>query len=268
VTILDVRGVPAALFGAGIGTARRFEGWNAAIHQPLAIGQRIGVVQLAAASGATTIARHVSRLFATRRTDGALAVDLGPGESGLAGRLGAERVEPSEIRAGARSSLEAVTGLPLGRDDQRVLAPAAAGPDAVATWLDEAAPITRFFDATVTDFGTRHPLGDLAGVSALCDTVCLVSRADRPAAELSRSVAAAIRSLPEAPAVVLALVDIDRVGGGPARVVAAHSPDRVVRVPWDRGIASAGAPRTLAARRALLELAAAVMPRRDAEETA
>lgn len=257
-TAIDLAGVPRALFGSGAGLRESYTGWDAAIRARPATGRRIGVLHVARGVGATTLAVEVAGVLAARRSSPVLAVDVSSGGEGLGARLGVPPTAPSRAREGARTSAEATSGLATAADGLRVLRPA--GGDGVAAWLSDAAPITRFFEVTVTDLGLRHPVGDLAPAAALCDTVCLVSPADRGAAEQSVSLAAAIRTLPEQPDVVLALVDLTRHGRGAADAVAAHAATPVVYVPFDRAWAArTGRTPSLAARAAVLRLAAALV---------
>lgn len=254
-TAVDIRDLPRALFGSAAALRRDLTGWDAAIRAPRATGRRIGVMQLTAGAGASTVAAAVIRVVASRRPEPVLAIDVSGEGGGLAERLGSGRTPSNDTRAAARTTADALTGLP-GGEGWFALNPATPAAEAVGTWLAEAAPIVRFFEVAVTDFGARHPLVDLAACAALSDAVCLVANADREAGELARSVAVAIAGLPEAPEIVIALVDRDRAGPAPARVVAAHALTPTVFVPFDAGLAAGGAPRTAAARRATLELSA------------
>jgi hypothetical protein len=250
-----MRGIGGALFGSAGARQGELTRWDAAIRARRATGRRIGVLQVTPDAGGSTIATQLVLLAASRRTEPVLAIDVSGGAAGLGGRLGAAGTGPSPARADARTTAEAVTGLAAG-PGWFALHPAADASGTVGTWLTEATPIVRFFEVVVTDFGMRHPLVDLAACAALCDVVCLVARADRAGAELARSIAMAIHALPEQPDVVIALADRARVGDTAARVVAAHSPHRVVRVPFDAGLRADDAPRSAATRRALVELAA------------
>ena len=167
-----------------------------------------------------------------------LAVDVSAGDTGLAARLGASPVAPDETRAGARTTREALSGLDVVGGIV-ALRPRDAD-DAVGAWLGEAAPITRFFDVAITDFGARHPVVDLAACAALCDVVCLVSDARRSPAEHARSVVSAIASLPEAPTVALALVDHAREGDAVARAIAVTATVPVIAIPFDPGLHAGG----------------------------
>ena len=257
-TLLDTRGIPRALFASGAGLRARLEGWDAGIRGPVGSVRRIGFLQLEPGVGATTLARETLRIVAERRTDPPLTVDV-TADGALAAHLGADVTPPSDRRAYARTSADATAGLSRGPDGAFVLRPSGTQTDATGAWLDEAAPISRFFDIAITDFGPRHPTVDMAAAAALCDVVCLVSSAERGAAELSRSLAGAVTGLPERPRVVLALSDLSGTARRAPEAVAAHSLDPVVRIPRDPGLAAGAAARSLRARIALLELTAALV---------
>lgn len=252
-TAYDLRGVSTAVFGSGASGRADLTEWDAAIRGGLSTARRIGVLSLATGVGTSTIAHHVTRAVAARRSQPILAVDVSAGASGLAARLGAAPVGPEEARADARTSAEATTGLEE-RDRVVALRPRDVS-DPVAAWLREAAPITRFFDVSVTDFGARHPVVDLAACAAMSDVVCVVADAGRSPAEHARSVLPAIAGLPESPRVVLALIDHDRRGDAVARALR-NGTHPVVAVPFDRGLRSGGHPRSSSARLALVRLTA------------
>jgi hypothetical protein len=260
VSILDLRDVPAALFGSSGASSERLIQWDASIRGIRSISRRIGFVSLEPGAGATTLAEQVLRVVASRRPEPTLAIDVAGGERDLGARLGAPVTAPSEARAGARTTADALTGLAPG-DGWFALRPAPAETP-VAAWLAEAAPITRFFEVSITDFGARHPLVDFAACAALCDVVCLVADARRPAAELARAVAPAVAALPEGPTPVLALVDHARTGGAVARAMSSDAWP-VVGIPFDRGLHRGGRA-SGPARHALLQLAATVLSARKA----
>lgn len=263
---LDLRALPTALFGSGVAERAALTAWDAAIRGGLSTTRRIGFVSLAEGSGASTLAHQVTRIVAARRVEPVLAVDVSNTAGGLAERLGVDPTPSNEMRAGARTTAEALTDLPDG-DGWFALRPSlAATSDAVVdAWLGEAAPITRFFEVSITDFGVRHPLVDLASCAALCDVVCIVSDATRAAAELARAVAPAIAQLPEHPRTALALVDLARDGDAVARAISSDG-TAAVGIPFDQGLRDGGHPRTLAARRALLSLAATLVAASEPEE--
>lgn len=256
-TVLDLRAVATAVFGSGADGRAELTGWDAAIRGGLSTTRRIGVVSLSPGAGTSTVAHQLVRVVAARRSEPVLAVDVSTGTTGLAARLGVDPVAPDETRAAARTTAEALSGLEV-RDGVVALRPRDTD-DAVGAWLGEAAPIARFFDVSVTDFGARHPVVDLAGCAALCDVVCLVSDARRSPAEHARSVVDAIAGLPESPSVVLALVDHGRDGDGVARALGTGADHPVVAVPHDAGLAAGGGPRRSLTHRAVVHLAAALV---------
>lgn len=256
-SVLDLRAVSTAVFGSGANGRVRLTEWDAAVRGGLSTTRRIGVLSLTPGAGTSTVAHQLTRAIAGRRSEPVLAVDVSSGAAGLAERLGAVAVAPDETRAAARTTADALSGL-VESDGVVALRPRD-NVDAVGGWLGEAAPIARFFDVAVTDFGARHPVVDLAACAALCDVVCLVSDARRTMAEHARSVVGAVRGLPEAPAVVLALVDHAREGDGVARAFATGSDHDVVPIPFDPGLSAGGRARRSATHLALVRLAAAVV---------
>lgn len=258
---LDLRELPSAVFGSAVARRVALTQWDASIRGILPTARRIGFVSLAARVGTTTLARQVLGAVASRRTEPVLAVDVAGGQNDLGRRLGVEQTPPDDTRAGARTSADALTGLPAG-PGWRALRPATPeGP--VGAWLTEAAPIARFFDVSITDFGVRHPGVDLAACAALTDVVCLVADARRTPAELARAVAPAIAALPEHPRPVLALVDHGRSGDAVARAFA-RDPWPVIGVPFDAGLRADGSPRRHTTRNAVLRLAATLVSGEEA----
>lgn len=259
-----MRALAEALIGGGISRRDRYERWDDAIRTRLPTSRRVGVVQVEPGVGATTITREVARVLAERRTGPVLVADATATTGGVASRWDLAEASPHEARDDARSAdprttADAVDGLARGPEGQFVMRVAGRHAASIDAWLDLVAPITRFFEVVLTEFGVRHPLDDLAACAALCDVVCLVSRADRASAEQSRALAAALHELPERPDVVLVLVDARRTALGAPQVVAAHSPDPVVLVPADAGLARGQRPVTPAARAAVLRACAAVL---------
>ncbi|MDW4574018.1 hypothetical protein R8Z57_14655 [Microbacterium sp. M3] len=256
-----VRGIPAALFGSAVARRTALTEWDAAIRGILPTARRIGFVSLEPGVGTTTLALQVLRIIAARRSDPVLAVDVAGGGSDLAARLQLAATPADATRAGARTTAEALTGLPAGPGWYGLRPSTADGP--VAAWLTEAAPITRFFDVTITDFGVRHPRVDLAACAAVSDVVCLVGDARRSPAELLRAIAPAVAALPESPTPVLALVDREGRGDAVARAMG-DDPWPVVGIPADGGLRDGGQPRGQAGQHALLRLAATLVSAREA----
>jgi len=258
VTVLDARALATAVFGSGASGRVELTSWDAAIRGGLSTTRRIGVLSLSPSAGTSTVAHQLTRAIAARRKDPVLAVDVSTGENGLGARLGAAPAAPDETRAAARTTAEALSGLEVV-DGVVALRPRDTTADAVGTWLTEAAPIARFFDVAITDFGVRHPLSDLAACSALCDAVCLVSDARRSPAEHARSVVAAIASLPESPEVALALVDHAREGDAVSRALGLGAVHPVLAVPFDPGVNAGGEARRSLTHRAIVRLAATLV---------
>ena len=256
-----MRGLPSALFGSAISRRASLTEWDASIRGILPAARRIGFVSLSPRVGTSTLATHMVRLLAGRRTDPVLAVDVAGGSADLAARLQVPPTRADATRAGARTTADALTGLTAGPGWYGLHPSVADGP--VPTWLAEAAPITRFFDVTVTDFGARHPRVDLAACAALSDVVCLVGDSRRSAAELLRAVAPAVAALPETPQPVLVLVDRSGRGRTIARAMQ-DDPRPVIRIPRDAGLRAGGPPRAHATNQALLRLAATLVSGRKA----
>ncbi len=256
--MVDRRSFTRALTG-GSGLRRRLYTWDQELRLPLATALRVGVVHLESGVGATTVANALSAGLAAHRTQPVLAVDLAGGARSLGLRLGVGATPVSAIRTRARTSAEAADGLAQTRSGQFVFCPTLTGSDSLGTWTTEVAPIVRFFDVVVTDFGARHPLVDLAATAAMCDVVCLVAGAGRADAEVGASMAAAITALSEHPRVVLALVDRRGDSEPAARVVGRHAAVPVAVVPFDRGLRLNRPASGLSARAALLELGATVL---------
>lgn len=233
--------------------------WDSAVRSPLSTALRVGFVQLSPGVGASTLAVRLSGLLATRRAQPVLLVDVVGGPRGAAARLGIEPSPASRARLRARTSAQAVEGLRTGPEGQWVLYPGRPASDGPTAWISEVAPLARFFDVVLTDFGTRHPLVDLAASAALCDVVCVVAAADRGDAEMAASLVDAFTGLPEKPRVVLALVDQASTAGLAPMVIGENLDAPVVTVGFDRGLAAGMAPTSLRARAALLELGAALI---------
>lgn len=257
-TVVDRRSFTRALTG-GAGLRRRLYAWDRELRMPLATALRVGVVQLDSGVGATTVANALGAGLAAHRTQPVLAVDLAGGARSLGLRLGVGATPVSAVRSRARTSAEAADGLVRAQSGQYVFCPTLTESDSLGIWTKEVAPIVRFFDVVVTDFGARHPLVDLAATAAMCDVVCLVAGAGRADAEVGASMATAITGLAEHPQVVLTLVDRRGDSEAAARVVARHASVPVAVLPFDRGLRLNRPASGLSARAALLELGATVL---------
>lgn len=232
--------LPTIVFGSASANARTLVDADQALRMPLPLVRRIGVVHTRGGAGASSVAAAVASTLARRRSGMVLGVNASRGARSLLWHAGlpasAAPMDEPERRAPRRAA-DAVAGLPRapsGLYALDLLPPEyRAVPAASATWVEQVAPIARFFDAVVTDWGVREWQLDLAQVAEASTTVCVVARADRHAAEQAASVVPALLGHPARPSVVLALVD---VGDGRDLVVAdivAESGAPVVWVPYD-----------------------------------
>ena len=246
----------AALLGAGIrgtGAAAELDEADRLLRTPLPLSRRVGCVAAAGGSGTSTTAASLANVLAARRTGMVLAVDAGGGASGLGWLAGGSVTRPveevevrraaSERRRAARTAVEARAGLPRSgsgavvldlTDDHGRVAP-------VAAWGREVAPVSRFFDLVVTDWGVRPGADDLAEVAATSHVVLVVARADRHSADAAAALVPQLRGGGSPPQVLLVLVDVGRtadrlVPGLAARpgtevVTVGHQPARAAAVP-------------------------------------
>ncbi|MFS0853844.1 hypothetical protein [Microbacterium sp. 179-I 3D4 NHS] len=263
--MLDLPGIPRALLG-GTAAFRRHLDWDRAIRTPVASVRRIGVVHLVGEAGATMLTHELVRAAVRRRQGPVLAVDLS--ETGrLAGRLGVVGTTEVRGRRLIRTSAEAEAA--LQRIGPRVWgARPHPGGGVADAWSRHIAPVMRFHEIAMVDLGRRDPERDLEAAAALCDGVCVVAPAERRAAEAARVVAEAVAAMPEHPSTVLALVDREGTARGVPRTIRAHTGLPLVQVPRDAGLAHGGVARSLAARQAMLQLAALLIAAPSTEEDA
>lgn len=205
----------------------------ATLARPLPLVRRINFVQLHGGAGASAIAGHVASTLARRRAGMVLGVNASSGpihllwHAGLAGD--AEQLEAAR-RAEARTAEDARAGLPttrtglIGLDLTREVAAPGAVSDLV--WADRVGPIARFYDVICTDWGVRDPRVDLRRVVETGHVLCLVTRADRHAAEEAAGLIPAVRAVDERVRVVLVLADVN----GAVRDRASASPRALRRL--------------------------------------
>jgi hypothetical protein len=199
-----VAAVLGPVFGSATGSGRAVREHDAAVRVPSPVCRRIGFVQLAPGAGGSSTAAAVATVLARRRTGMVLAVDASPSPRGLLAVLGAPAV-PTAPAPHAGTAAEARAGLSRAPSGCYAL-DLRPGRAAAAA----AAPIGRFFDVVVTDWGLRP---DLEPVLAGSHVVCLVVRSeDAAAAALLRHLTAR----PATPPVVVALVGRSRRFPGPA----------------------------------------------------
>lgn len=230
--------------------------WHQALASPLLAARRVGFVHADRQVGSTTVALAVARLIATSRS--VLGVDLAssPQSSGIASVLTNTVTPRTSVRESASTSAGAREGL-IERGGMHLLYPENRK-DPVATWLREAAPIARFFDTTITDFGMMDPRRDMGEALALCDLVCVVAGADRASAEMGLSLARGAENIAEQPASVLVLVDRQGRARAQAEVVSERSPVPVSVIPRDSGLTRHHQAHSTPAKTAVLRLSALI----------
>ena len=234
-----------------VGSASRLthelRGADAALRAPIALSRRIGFVQLRGGSGASASAAYLANLLAARRTGPVLAVNAALGPVNLVWHAGA--TEPgaqraSDRRLGARSSRDARDGLPTTPTGLHLLdlwqLRGQPGQPAPLLWSRQVAPIARFYDVVVTDWGCRPAALDLDDVVATGHLTCLVSRADRRAAEEAAAAVSVLTTQPDPPRVALLLVDVGHTADTSATALGQHLDATVLTVPYDPARAAAG----------------------------
>lgn len=227
-----------ALLGSTSERMRELGEADDAITMPLPLSRRIGFVQHGGGVGASTTAAAVASTLATRRSGLVLGVNAATGPRSLPWQVGVPvGLEPSERRARARTTSDAVDGLreaPTGlrvldlADQQAISMPAPSN-----AWFEHVSPLSRFFDVVVTDWGVRQWNVDLGDVAASSHVVCLVARSDRQSAEDAAALVPALSGHPGAPAVVLALVDVGGTGATATHWLREYLGVPIARIPFD-----------------------------------
>ncbi|MDN5724535.1 MAG: hypothetical protein L0G99_01205 [Propionibacteriales bacterium] len=251
----------------------------------LPLSRRVGFVSLAGGSGLSSVLVSALLMLDARRSGPILAVDAAGGSCGLGRLLGIGRAEgdsqsgPAEqakadaqTRRTARTSADALRGLPrLGRNARLVdladplltgVVPSRLSAP-VARWTEEVAPIARFSDLVLTDWGVRPPFEDLGHVASTGHVLIVVGRADRKQAIDAVRAVASIGADSASPRMVLVLVDGGRTASRFALDVGNLPVDRLHRIPYDPAFGGAiqHSQRRLShpTRRALLDLCAALV---------
>lgn len=114
--------------------------------------------------------------------------------------------------------------------------PGEAWPAPVGRWQDRVAPVTRFADLVVTDWGSRPWAADLTDAASTSHVVVALARADRRSALEAAAGLALLGDL--AAYAVLVLVDLDRTADRPAARLEAALRVPVVRLPYAAALAS------------------------------
>jgi MinD-like ATPase involved in chromosome partitioning or flagellar assembly len=227
-----------ALLGSTSERMRELGEADDAITMPLPLSRRLAFVQKGGGVGASTTAAAVASALATRRSGLVLGVNASTGLRALPWQVGVPAgVEPSDRRARARTSGDAVDGLREAPTGLRVLdladQSAISMPAPASAWFDHVTPISRFYDVVVTDWGVRQWNVDLGDVASSSHVVCLVARSDRQSAEDAAALVPAIGGYPGAPAVVLALVDAGGTGATATHWLREYLGVPIVLIPFD-----------------------------------
>lgn len=179
----------AAVLHSGLpGRPERLAGLDAAIRAPLPLSTSLGLLGVPATDGGVAaptavVGALLARTLAGRRGRRVLAVAAASEENTMLHRAGLE--EPAiptagqlAERAGARDSAQATEG--LARTPSGLWALDTEGTP--GRWWEAVAPISRFFDFVVTDWGAPAALDDARAASALTVVVTAADRAGLQAA--------------------------------------------------------------------------------------
>lgn len=231
--------VLSAVFGSSAALTAELVAQDDVLRAPLALSRRISFVQVRGGTGASSLAAYTTSLLARRRTGVVLAVNASAGPHHLLWHAGVTRSHhdvPSErlLRAHARTLLDARSGLPatpagaygLDLGEHQNLSSSGA-------WFEQVTPIARFYDVVCTDWGVRHWRVDLRQVAAGSHVICLVARADRPAAEEAAALVDALGQIEDRPRVVLALVDVGNTAGRTPQLLAREIACPTVSIPYE-----------------------------------
>lgn len=228
-----------ALFGSASRVTQRLRSVDEQLRAPIALSRRIGFVQVRGGCGTSTTAAYVANLLAGRRSGMVLAVNAAAGPGSLVRHAGVRETEQqraSHLRMGARSARDARDGLMTTASRLYVLdlwrLRGAPGLPSSTIWSRQVAPIARFYDVVVTDWGSRPAALDLGEVAATGHVVCVVTRADRHAMEESARAVERLVDAEEAPPVVVAVVDVGHTADRSA-VVSRRLDVPVLTIPYD-----------------------------------
>ena len=250
-----------------------------ALHGAVPLARRVAVVSVDGGTGCSTIAAAVATTMAGRHRGPVVLVDAGRNGPGAGVRAGlsddARRLADEELaaaRAGVEGDeprppttlAEAMTGLPRTAsglaclDLTRERFPGCLD---LRDWADRLAPISRFPDFVVTDFGVRDR-DELSTIAASNHVTCLVAGASRE--RLTRAIAQATWLEDEGHA---PLVCINDTRGGVSRrqlrLLSRALPRPAVLMPHDPTRLGADPARSTAlsqrSRNAVLELTASLM---------
>lgn len=171
------------------------------VSRPVAV--RVAVLGVTRNVG-TSVAAGLAASVLASRGHRVLAVNAsGPGKS-LLWHTGQPPQPPSapeddDRRATASTFAGACEGLPRATSGVYCMELA---DSSEARWRQAVAPVTRFFDYTITDWGS-HTINDLAAIASAAAIVAVVAPAERPLAQQAVDIAGAIGDTGAIPIVVM-----------------------------------------------------------------
>jgi hypothetical protein len=219
---------------------------------PLATARRIAFCSLEPHAGVSRLAVLTARTLARARRGRLLVADLTPD--------GAENLLPPATAATDDGLPRAVVDATAAHGVIRGIRAEGGAGDPTAGWDAQVAPIVRYFDVVVADWGVRPVDGGLLDIAGTAHAVCIVSAADRASSEATIAAARALRDALPGTEAVVALVDRARTGSPWPAIAARIAPVPVLPLPFDAELARTGRA-SLATRRAALTLAGLLMPR-------
>lgn len=212
------------------GEPARLAALDAAVRAPLPLSTAVGVVGAGPDAPTAVVGGLLAGVLAARRPHRVLAVAAKPARPGIGWHVGLDTsATPTDAqianRAVAGSGAEATVGLAQAPGGSWVLDLA----DEPARWWEAVAPISRFFDFVVTDWGAATDLDDARATSAV---LLVVAGANRPALQAGVDLAARLTT-PE----VRPLLAVHDSGAGTERGMAALAAANDAHwLPADRGL--------------------------------
>lgn len=239
------------------GETARLTNLDTAIRAPLPLSTAVGIVGAGPDAPTAVVGGLLAAVLAARRPHRVLAVGAHATTRGIgwhAGLQGAATSADAEIaqRATAVSGAEATAGLARTPGGAWVLDLA----DEPTRWWEAVAPISRFFDFVLTDWGTPSDLDDARATSAV---LVVVTAANRAALQAGVDLAEQLST----PRVRPLLAVYDTGAGTPPGLRTAASVNDAHWLPADRGLRTStrtpGHRLRYATSTAVLDLGAAVV---------
>ena len=167
----------AALRAALPGESERLAALDAAVRAPLPLSTGVGIIGAGPDAPTAVVGGLLTGVLAARRPHRVLAVAAGPAGHGIAWHAGLDTsaaTTDSGIleRAAAGTGAEATAGLARTPGGAWVLDLA----EVPHRWWEAVAPISRFFDFVLTDWGTPSDLDDARATSVVLVVVTAANR--------------------------------------------------------------------------------------------